>query len=202
MNNNIIQFIKTKDRKEDDIMCKILKEIQNVSASELLNKYNVSIEPPVDIIGLLNNIGILSIGTDFEKAEMESGYEKDSILGATIIDGDDVVIFYRKSDSLNRKRFTVAHELAHCCNDYDTLKNDHIELRNSEIVLSGKEYDANVFAGKILIPKKSLLNICDKFLIPSLSALSSIFMVSSNVMAARLDYLNISYLKDMEIDES
>lgn len=200
MNNKIIYFINTKDR--DDIMCKILKEIQDLSAYELLAKYNVSIEPPIDISGLLSRIGILSIGTNFEEVEKKSGYEKNTILGATIVDEENVIIFYRKNDSLNRKRFTIAHELAHCCNDFDTLKNDHIELRNSEITLSGKEYEANIFAGNLLIPKSSLLKVYNKFLVPSLSALSSIFLVSSNVMAARLDYLNLPYLKDVNIDES
>lgn len=201
MNNNIIYFNSAKE-KEGINLCKILKEIQNLSPSELLSKYKISTEPPIDISGLLQNIGIRYVETDFKKAEENSGYEKNSILGATIVDNEDVIIFLKNTDSINRKRFTIAHELAHCCKDYDTLKNDHIELRNDGVAMSGKEFDANVFAGKLLIPKKSLLRIYEKLLVPSLSTLSSIYNVSSNVMAARLDYLNLPYLKDINIDES
>ncbi len=201
MNNNIILFTNAKD-KGGNVMCKILKNIQNLSAIELLSKYNISTEPPIDIGRLLDNIGIKSFGTNFDTVEKNSGYEQDTILGATIIDGEEVIIFYREKDSMNRKRFTIAHELAHCCNDSDTLKNDHIELRTNEIVLSGKEYDANIFAGELLIPTNSLLHIYNKLLIPSLSVLASIFDVSSNVMAKRLDHLKLPFLKDANIDES
>lgn len=201
MNNNIIHFFNTKE-KGDDIMCKTLRNLKDLSPSDLLEKYNISSDPPIDIGTLLKRIGIISLGIDFKKAEEESNYEENSILGATIIDDNDIIIFYRENDSLNRKRFTIAHELAHCCKDYDNLTKGHVELRNDEISLSGKEYDANIFAGELLIPSNSLMYIYDKLLVPSLSVLSSIYQVSTNVMAARLDYLKKPYLKDISIDDN
>ena len=111
-------------------------------------------------------------------------------------------IFYRASDSINRRRFTMAHEIAHCCLHTDTLTDKHIELRSSKTQNDPREYNANVFAGELLIPESSLKMIYEQLLVPSLSGLSVIFQVSTNVMAKRLDYLKMPYMKDEEISEN
>ena len=63
------------------------------------------------------------------------------------------------------------------------------------------EIEANIFAGELLIPKPLLLKKYKEFIIPSLKALSIIFGVSTNVMAARLDYLGLDYFKDIPLSE-
>lgn len=183
-------------------MCKILREIQNLSPEQLLQKYNVSSEPPVDLSELLRKIGMSAIATDFSEAEKIGKYEKDSMLGATISNGEDVAIFYRDKDTKNRQTFTIAHELAHCCLHTSDLKTNHIEFRRKETPTFGKEYESNIFAGKLLIPTKEIKEIYNQLLMPSLSVLSNIFQVSTNVMAARLDYLELPYFKDIELSES
>lgn len=198
MNNNIIQF--TKDR--DDDMCKILKELNGLNAIDLLTKYNISLIPPINISLLLKRIGIAEIPYDFTKIEDIMKYNHGDVLGAILAKDDTLSIFYRSSDTLNRQRFTLAHEIAHCCLHSDSLEKKHIELRSSLTVNDSKEYAANIFAGELLIPKNMLEKIHNKFIIaPPLSDISKIFSVSTTVMAARLDYLNLPYIKDKQMDE-
>lgn len=197
MKNNIIKFI----TKEGIVMCTILERIKNKTAIELLQEYNIKLSPPIDLASLLENIGISVIAKDFTEIEQKCGYGKGTIMGVTLSKGDDLAIFYNKNDTYHRKIFTIAHELGHCCKHSDNLKISHIELRTSMTDLDEYEKDANIFAGELLIPKDVLEATYKKFIFPSLKALSDIFGVSTNVMAARLDYLGLDYFKDTKLSE-
>lgn len=197
--NNIIQF-RTCD-KGNIHMCTILKKIKNKSAYELLLEYNIILTPPIDISLLLEQIGISVISKDFTEIENIGGYDRGSILGAAISKDEDLAIFYRKQDTYNRKIFTVAHELGHCCMHSDSLKISHIEFRTTDTYEDIREREVNIFAGELLIPELVLMPIYNKYILPSLKELSKTFCVSTNVMAARLDYLNLSYFKDTGINE-
>ena len=202
---DIIQFthnrkIKGK-REKGDSMCEILKRLQGKTAEEILDIYAKDRELPVDIVALANNIGINIYSVDFTEVEDDMEIEKGIILGATLSHEEEVNILYRESDSENRKRFTIAHEIAHCCLHTESLIEHHIELRSDLSKDNRREREANIFAGKLLIPEENLRAIHEKLLLPSLSALVRIFKVSSNVMAARLDYLSMSYYKDIGITE-
>ena len=83
-----------------------------------LKIYDIPLEPPIQISQLLQRIGVSTLGIDFTQIEKDAGYEYGRILGAAISKGDNLTIFYRKQDSKNRQRFTIAHELAHCCFTY------------------------------------------------------------------------------------
>ena len=182
-------------------MCAILEKIKNKNAYELLQEYNIELKPPINISLLLDKIGISVIAKDFSEVEDNVGYDRGSILGAAISKGNSLAIFYRKFDTYNRKMFTVAHELGHCCKHSEDLKISHIELRTTENVLDNHEVEANIFAGELLIPEPLLMQKYNDFIIPSLKTLSIIFGVSTNVMSARLDYLNLDYFKDVVISE-
>lgn len=80
----------------------------------------------------------------------------------------------------------------------ENLQQNHIELREEAFPKSKKEKDADIFAGELLIPEPTLKNIYQEFYRPSLESLAKIFSVSTNVMAARLDYLDMPYFKDAE----
>lgn len=185
-----------------DTMCKILKELQGKTAQALLETYGVSTEPPIDIDELLRHIGISSIPMDFSPIESQVGISSGSVLGATISEGENLGIFYRADATENRRRFTIAHEIAHCCLHTENLIDHHVELRDNFKALSGKEYEANVFAGALLIPKDALDKVYEQLIVPSLETLSKIFRVSTTVMVARLDYLKMPYLKDIDINEA
>lgn len=200
MKNNIISFYNIpKDR--GAFMCKILKKIKNKTPYELLKEYEINQTPPINISKLVEKIGITIIANDFSEIEEIQGVEPNSILGAAFSINDDLAIFYKSSDSLHRKKFTIAHELAHCCLDCPDNVATHLEYRiDSYMDLNDeqlkKERRANIFAGELLIPENILRETHKKMLIPSLSELSMIFDVSTSVMAARLDYLQMSYFKD------
>ena len=194
MNNNIISFFYTR---EDDNMCKLLKELNGLTADQLLKKYNMPPNPPIDISSLLKRIGILEIPMDFTEIEKIMKYQPGDVLGAIFAKDNSLGIFYRQGDSLNRIRFTLAHEIAHCCIHADTLEKRHIELRSALSAVTPKEYSANVFAGELLIPESTLKEIHSRYLVaPPLSNIAQIFKVSTNVMAARLEYLNLPYIRD------
>lgn len=182
-------------------MCKILEKIKNKTASELLKEYKMDTTPPINISDLIEKLGIYTIATEFDEIEEAQKIEYGSILGATFSNGEDLNIFYKKSDSFHRKKFTIAHELGHCCYDCPNNESSHIEYRlhpfsNLTKIDLEKERKANIFAGELLIPYNSLKEQYSKMIIPSLSELSKIFDVSTSVMAARLDYLKLSYYKD------
>lgn len=193
MNNNIIMIFE----RTGDTMCKILEKLRDKTPENLLKEYQISLVPPIDISLLMQRIGIKEIPFDFTELEKLMNLETGDIIGTVFAKNDELGIFYKASDSLNRQRFTIAHEIAHCCLDTDALKTKHIELRSSQTENMLKEYNANVFAGKLLIPKISLDKIHSKFLLaPPLSVISKIFEVSTTVMAARLDYLELKYIDD------
>lgn len=184
-----------------DFMCTILEKINGKSALELLNEYDINLKPPIDISALVDRIGISLIAKDFSLIERQSGCEIGSILGAAISNGNNLAIFYRKLDTYNRKIFTIAHELGHCCKHSENLKISHVEFRTSNSILDKHEIEANIFAGELLIPQQILVDTYKSFIIPSLKTLSEIFGVSSNVMSARMDYLGLDYYKDTNICE-
>lgn len=201
--NNITNYQLAYKRKYGgDNMCTVLAKIRNKEPYELLSEYNISFDPPIDLSQLLDNIGISTIAKDFAEIEKLKGVPSGSILGAAFSNNNDLAIFYKKSDSLHRKKFTIAHELAHCCLDCPTDESSHIQYRtdNTDLLPLAdnlkKEERANIFAGKLLIPKKTLITYYNKLIIPSLTELAKIFDVSISVMAARLDYLRIPYYKD------
>lgn len=200
--NNIINYRSVyKRRYGGDHMCTILEKIKNKTPNELLKEYHIDLTLPIDISLLLEKIGISVISKDFSEAEDNAGYNRGSILGAAISNENDLAIFYRKQDTYNRKIFTVAHELGHCCKHAENLKISHIELRTTDTIFDQHEVEANIFAGELLIPKEKLLEKYKQFIIPSLQTLSMIFGVSTNVMAARLDYLHLDYYKDTLLSE-
>lgn len=180
-----------------DRMCTVLKKIRNKSAIELLEEYGLDKTAPIDIEQLLRAIGISAIGKDFSELEKRLDKPKGSILGMLLSSGNNAAIFYRKDDSYNRRRFTIAHELAHAINHSDN--EPHIEYRMAEKEMEEDpvEKNANIVAGEILIPLPLLKKEYLKLDIPSSTVLANIFKVSQNVMEARLKYLKIFYVNSV-----
>lgn len=202
--NNIIYYCTPYKRKKHlggEIMCNILEKIRNKNPYELFDEYHIQLTLPINISLLLDEIGISVIAKDFTNIENECNFSPGSILGAALSKEESLAIFYRKSDTLHRKKFTIAHELAHCCFDCPENETSHIELRLEPFINLTenelqKERRANIFAGQLLMPKDILLSHYNNMIIPSLTELAKIFEVSTSAMAARLDYLKKPYYKD------
>lgn len=190
---NIYIFEKYKRKNK---MQEILHEIQGLTPEQLLSKFSIELNPPIQIEVLLERIGISVIEQDFTEVERVSGFAIGDVWGATISSGNDIGIFYKKGDTREGIRLTLAHELAHCCLDYRSEEISHLELRIKQQEDDEKEDNANKFACRLLIPEKSLKEIHNKFIIPSLTVLANIFEVSTDMMKERLEYLKLPYYKD------
>lgn len=210
-------------KRGDKSMNKVLENLQTKTAEEILNLYSKENSFPIDIVSIAKKMGIALGSANFSILEKEDPFkrlvqERGHILGTVFIDNDEVKIIYnnhlpndekfkhlseidRKEKLFRRQRFTIAHEIAHCCLHMRNDERYHIEFRTQQVDYEDeKEREANIFAGELLIPQKLLTSICFAFgrEIP-IDFLSDIFKVSSNVMKARLNYLNDNgHLKDFE----
>ena len=199
--------------KEERTMCKILDKIKGKSADELLSQYYTSGELPIDVVEIAKNIGIELGSINFTKLESQPLFknmvkENGHILGAVYISGEKLQIVYqdsfnddcylenisevdKKKKLMQRQRFTIAHEIAHCCLHIENEK-CHIEYRTEEMNFNNSsEREANIFAGELLIPfapLKIIIYSLFKKTVP-IYLLAEYFFVSKHVMEARLNYL-------------
>lgn len=181
-------------KSEVNIMCKKLDKLNNKTAQELLKLLGDNPSIPINIDELLKTLSIKVSPYPFSKIEKQLN-TKDTILGMALVDDDDIIILYREGDTENRKRFTIAHELAHCCLNAQRLKNGHIELRSDQLSNNKDEYAANVFAGELLIPRNKLEEEYLNMVAPLSDVLAKTFGVSTNVMEKRLEYLKMPYYR-------
>jgi len=189
--NNVIQM----KRRGHSIMCAPLEKIRGKSAAAILEAIGLSETVPVPLDPILEYLGISAVPFDFSEVEdalAETVSRRGNILGMMISKGDSAGILYRKSDSVNRQRFTIAHELGHCALAPKVITR-RIEFRNDKKTNDLKEIDANTFAGELLIPEKSLRMLYDETVMPIVSLLAKAFAVSENVMRARLDVLGLNH---------
>lgn len=183
-------------RTKGDTMCTTLEQLRDKSPYDLLTESEQLNNIPVNLDAILEHFNVVKIPTTFESIESLSiNKNKGPISGLVLSNKDELGIFYKKTDSIHRKRFTIAHELAHCCLHTDDLKEGYIEFRNPDYS-NEKERDADIFAGELLIPEGQLEYAIQRLLRPSLDGLANIFEVSANVMRARLEYLQKPYFDD------
>lgn len=190
--------------KEENNMCTTLKLLSGETANTLVEKYGLADKLPVSLNGLLKSCDIGLYSTDFKELRklpeiLQEEKEKGEILGAVAVIDNKLNIFYRNTDSVHRQKFTIAHELAHCCLDNNSLVNEgHIEFRMemSEILNKEKEEKANLFAGQLLIPDKALKKFYEKIKIPDLNLLAEAFDVSVNVMRERLKKAELPFFEN------
>lgn len=189
---------------EEKIMCKKLRELDDLTPEEILL---ISGEKsyPVNMQTILKRLGIRNGPMDFSNVEAQIPAvieSRGSILGAVTIINDDVNIFYSEDSTDNRKRFTLAHELAHCCLNASSLRKGHIEFRFDERTSDPKELAANIFAGQLLIPEKPLRQMYDSLVIPAVDVMAHEFEVSIHVMKARLEHLGLGFYTPQNYSDS
>jgi hypothetical protein len=180
-------------------MCAPIDKIRRMSANDLLEFCGQSNVVPVNLNAILTKVGISALPRDFSDLEQvlratKACQSEVQVLGAIVMSGNSAAIFYNQQDARDshRCRFTIAHELAHCCLAHQCLVNGaHVDFRTQGLPLTEEEKAANVFAGELLIPYDMLLNVMKKLLIPSVHTLATIFDVSDNVMLKRLEHLNM-----------
>lgn len=118
--------------------------------------------------------------------ELQSGE-----VGVSIFDGKQWYIVYDDTQSLGRKRFTIAHELGHYFLHREmllqSLKEGYI-TRTVERKTSPIEIEANIFASRILAPACVLwaINACDADVIAQVCEISQ---QAAKIRAERLKVL-------------
>lgn len=192
---NIINF-RNLSEKDGVLMCMPINKIHGRTADEILKEFGNINDFPLDLKYLLENIGISALPMDF--TELEKKLNKGHILGLVLSDDNNAVIYYSKNDSLNRQRFTIAHELGHICQHLrpDSTDYPYIDWRIEEQSSDPDEILANIFAGELLIPLRKLKEVYMSLTIPNSRDLAIAFGVSTNVMEERLNYLGVSYFNE------
>lgn len=182
-------------------MCAPISKIRGKTALDLLELCNQTNNIPVDLKEMINKLDISCMEYDFSELDCawqsENGTSEDNpILGALVTNGDEAVIFYKDKfpEDTHRYRFTIAHELAHVCLQHYNIGDSsvHLAFRHEKNANAGQEFDANIFAGQLLIPQHSLERVLKELFFPSLKILADLFAVSTSVMKARLDQLEIT----------
>lgn len=177
----------------------LFKNLNGKSPEDLITRFELDKMVPVKLDGIFEYCGIEVLPTDFKTYEeipenSEIVDKKGLVLGAVVVNNNKINILYKKDDSKHRQRFTVAHELAHCCLHAGRLAQDgHVDFRLDIEEPTASEYEANVFAGELLIPKKTLDTLYKAIKKPKLDILAKIFDVSDNVMRERLKYLDLPF---------
>ena len=114
--------------------------------------------------------------------------------------GNDLAILYKKDDLVNNRRFTIAHEIAHSCLHMEVNSAFHVEFRRALRDGSENEKEANAFARRLLIPSdvlRGMLGETRRIEPKSVPMLSSLFMVSEDVMQERLKDFDVAVVEPM-----
>lgn len=161
---------------------------------------------PIDIESVLEKYNIPVSSEDFSTSEklLEEHNMPERIQGQVHVQGNNISIYYNPNASLTsstrmqRKRFTLAHELAHCILHTEEVQRDKLFIDYYRIdgYEDDEEYEVNALAGAILMPKGPfirLYNLCKttRSELETLQSLSILFKVSKTVVKARIEYLGL-----------
>ena len=158
----------------------------------LLTDNHVS-KAPVPVPRIARRLGL--------KLQLQPFEEEGEMSGILVRDGKDVILGVNASHHLNRRRFTIAHEIGHfLLHEGDRVfvdrSNYKVSLRDA-LSSSGsnvEEIEANMFASLLLIPERFLMDdlegkeidIADDRADHEVRALARKYKVSPQAMAFRL----------------
>lgn len=160
---------------------------------QLLDDYLLS-APPINIEKLASKLGFEVLEEDLE----------DEVSGFLLSKNDRKVIVINTNHHVNRKRFSIAHELGHgILHDknrelyLDSKKTSYFfRDQNSSSGLNTIEIEANIFAAHLLMPQKLIQELIKKYSIDlndddDLSALAKKLKVSDQALTFRLSNLGV-----------
>ena len=166
------------------------KEIRDF-AEKIRDEYCLT-DCPVEPTVITERIGIKI------KEEYFKSYKGDIISGGIIKDNDSISIYINIKESINRKRFTIAHELGHYFLNHLDNKGQYVDLHRSTLCNKNtEEKDADEFAACLLMPENVVVesfNVWSKLGIDKcmiIEKLASMFVVSREAMKVRLKILNL-----------
>lgn len=111
--------------------------------------------------------------------------------GAILEDANGITIYVSNDSSLERQRFTIAHELGHYISGH--LDKNHTMFRDGKIYNQDnydfKEYEANRYAAELLMPVHKLTFLLETQGVNTLEGLAKALIVSKKAMEIRLKKL-------------
>lgn len=161
-------------------------EIERIAHQTLVEHGMLSI--PVDPVVIANRLGIRVSNAVFSES---------SLSGMIAQRGDKKSLLVNDSDSIERKRFTIAHELGHCILHLDA-EGEFVDSATDLFRTDGssgegqihfQEVEANMFAAALLMDAV-LIRQCWREC-RDLSRMAKIFMVSESAMGIRLNSLGL-----------
>ena len=134
-----------------------LRMLINNLTQDIIELYNIQI-PIYDIFGVVNTLG----GSVKECVNMDSMYD-----GSIRKKDNGFIIFVSPFQSIERKKFTIAHELGHLFLHMGYKINSELWESQNEATYyrvgdSLEEYQANEFAAALLMPKDRYKEIMDQ----------------------------------------
>lgn len=160
--------------------------------AEKILKENNCFAVPINVEGLVVNIGV-----KLDKVEFD-----DDVSGLFVLKNNKPFILYNATQSRNRTRFTIAHELGH----YILHSKDRPLFIDKKKVLyrdnnssTGEvlmEREANAFAASLLMPRNLIQNELDKMVSQEedvIQYLADEFQVSTQAMSFRLSNLGYNF---------
>lgn len=166
-------------------------------AEQLIKRMNIdAADLPIDVKKIAEDLGLTVTETILD--EGVSG-----LLIKRKLDGDTADIFVNRGDPPRRRRFTVAHEIAHfvLSHEFDSTgvhvdRGIHAIPRRSKLAkVEPKEVEANQFAATLLMPEQLVHDAVDELGLPlfdyDITTLADNFDVSEQAMTIRLGTLGI-----------
>ena len=158
------------------------------AARRLLSRFEIQ-TPPIDVENIAKRLGIGILEEEFP----------DDISGVLVRSGDGVLIAVNKEHHPNRKRFSIAHELAHHLLHQDSAAyydkkhqiGAHFRAKSGGRGWDAKEVEANRFAAELLMPRRMLIEAIDQTGETEASTLARQFEVSEEAMTYRLADIRI-----------
>lgn len=147
-----------------------------------------SLEPGFEFSTLLAQMNI---------SYKEESFEDDNISAILITKGEKSLITANSNHHINRKRFSIGHELGHLYlshkKELDVKEEEKIFFRNeiSSMGIDNDEIEANYFSACLLMPEEKIReNVqMDISFEENIEKLADLFKVSQAAMTLRLNFL-------------
>jgi len=140
----------------------------------------------IDITQIASKAGVEVNEVDFDDPD---------ISGTLVTNKNKQVINVNRNDSEERKRFTIAHEVAHAIL-HPTKQENHVDYRQALKNYTtrdqlSREFQANMLAAALLMPTGLVKNAWSK--LKDVDDLADLFKVSKRAAAIRLESLGLLY---------
>jgi Zn-dependent peptidase ImmA (M78 family) len=159
-------------------------------ANSLLSRIGMESSGPVDPVAIANELGLKVYNATFDD---------EGIHGLIAKRPSNTSIYVNVNDRPVRKRFTVAHELGHFILHLAAGEGEFIDNQDTFRTVQDPdtpwddarraEWEANVFAAALLMPKDSIVQAWREIGDPE--GMAAFFQVSQQAMTLRLDALGL-----------